>query len=103
MGRWFRAMDDGLPGDLYTVSPSVACPLGQGLRALVGATSRFVCDLAKPEEAYFAHSSGPSGNPNSRYFASCTDDWRRFAYFKSALWQPHEIPDPVEHILVPPG
>lgn len=103
VGRWFRALDDGFPGDLYTVSPSVAFPLGQGLRALVGATSRFVCDLAKPEEAYFAHSSGPSGNPNSRYFASCTDDWRRFAYFKSALWQPHEIPDPVEHILVPPG
>ncbi|MCX8073953.1 MAG: penicillin acylase family protein [Candidatus Binatia bacterium] len=101
IGRYFRALDDSFPGELYTVSPSVAFPFGNTLRAFVGATSRFVCDLAKPEEAYFAHSSGPSGNPNSRYFDSCTTDWRRFDYFKSALWQPHEIPDVVERVIVP--
>jgi penicillin amidase len=102
IGHWFRALDDGFPGDLYSVSPSVSFPVGNTLRSFVGATSRFVCDLARPEEAYFAHSSGPSGNPNSRYFASCTPGWRRFEYFKSALWQPHEIPDPVEHVIVEP-
>jgi len=102
IGHWFRALDDGFPGDLYSVSPSVSFPVGNTLRSFVGATSRFVCDLARPEEAYFAHSSGPSGNPNSRYFASCTPGWRRFEYFKSALWQPHEIPDPVEHVTVEP-
>ncbi len=101
IGRWFRALEDSFPGDLYTVSPSIAFPIGHNLRAFVGATSRFVCDLARPDEAYFAHSSGPSAHPHSRYFASCTAEWRRFTYFKSALWQPHEIPDPVEHIVVP--
>lgn len=101
VGRWFRALEDGFPGDLYTVSPSVAIPIGANLRAFVGATSRFVCDLAKPDEAYFAHTSGPSGNPLSRYFVSCTAEWRNFRYFKSALWQPHEVPDPVEHVVIP--
>jgi penicillin amidase len=102
IGRWFRALDDGFPGDLYTVSPSVAFPLGPQLRSFVGATSRFVCDLAKPDEAYFAHTSGPSGHPDSRYFDSCTKEWRQFTYFKSALWQPHEIPDVVERLVVTP-
>lgn len=102
IGRWFRALDDGFPGDLYTVNPSVAFPLGPSLRAFVGATSRFICDLAEPHVAYFAHTSGPSGDPTSVFFATLTPAWRRFEYFKSALWPPEDIPDPVERVVIEP-
>lgn len=101
VGRFFRVLDDGFPGDLYTVSPSVSFPVGRHLRAFIGATSRFICDLAHPDEAYFAHSSGPSADPTTTYHAGLTDPWRKFEYFRSALWQPHEIPDVAERLVIP--
>lgn len=100
VGRYFQAVDAPFPGDLYTVSPSIAIPTATHLRAFIGATSRFICDLARPDEALFAHTSGPSGDIGTTYFSGLTQPWLRFEYFKSALWQPHEIPDPVERVLV---
>jgi len=103
VGRLFRVLDDSFPGDLYTVSPSVALVTKSGLRAFVGATSRFICDLSRPDEAYFAHTSGPSADPTTTYHGGLTRPWRNFEYFRSGLWQPHEIPDPAEKITIVPA
>jgi len=102
IGRWFRALDAPFPGDVYTVSPAVSVPAGDGLRAFVGATSRFICDLATPDEAWFAHSSGPSGDVGSVFFANLTAPWYRFEYFRSALWKADEVPAPAERVVVEP-
>ena len=100
IGRYFRALDAPFPGDVYTVSPAVPMLMRDGLRPFVGATSRFICDLARPEEALFAHSSGPSGDVGSMFFANLTPGWQRFEYFRSALWKPDEVPNPVERLVI---
>ena len=73
------------------------------LYAAAGATSRFVCDLATPDEALFAHSAGPSSDPRSTFFANLAAPWHRFEYFRSALWKPSEVPATVEHVVIAPG
>ncbi|MBI3783911.1 MAG: penicillin acylase family protein, partial [Deltaproteobacteria bacterium] len=103
IGRWFQTLDAPFPGDFYTLSPSIAVPAGKRLRAFVGATSRFICDLSRPDEAWFAHSSGPSGDIGSTFFSNLSRPWLRFEYFRSALWRPEEIPDPVERIVIAGG
>jgi len=100
IGRRFRALEAPFPGDQYTVSPSVPIPLGGTLRPFVGATSRFICDLSRPDEALFAHTSGPSGDVASAFFAGLTPGWYRFEYFRSALWKPDEVPNPVERVVI---
>ncbi|MGH7786083.1 MAG: penicillin acylase family protein [Candidatus Binatia bacterium] len=102
VGRRFRAFEGPFPGDEYTVNPSRSIPMRGTLYALVGATSRFICDLSKPDEALFAHSSGPSADPRTTYFASTSASWHRFEYFRSALWPAAEVPDPVERVVVGP-
>jgi penicillin amidase len=99
IGRPFLALDDEFPGDEYTVNPSRAVPVRGRFYAFVGATSRFVCDLARPDEAFWAHSAGPSADPRTTYFASLSAPWLRFEYFRSALWRADEIPDPVERLV----
>lgn len=103
LGRPFVALDDAFPGDEYTVSPSRALPFRGRLYAFVGATSRFLCDLARPDEALFAHSAGPSADARTTYFGSCSRSWLRFEYFRAALWPADEVPDPVERLVVVPG
>jgi len=100
IGARFIALDDAFPGDEYTVSPSRSLPVRGKRYALVGATSRFICDLARPEEALFAHSSGPSADPRSTFFANLSAPWLRFEYFGSALWKAHEVPEPVERVVL---
>jgi penicillin amidase len=100
IGRPFVALDGEFPGDEYTVSPSRAIPLRGRLYAFVGATSRFICDLSRPDEALWAHSAGPSADPRTTFFANLSGPWHRFEYFRSALWRADEIPDPVERLVV---
>jgi penicillin amidase len=100
IGRWFRALDAPFSGEHYTVSPSVSLPVRGAMRPFVGATSRFICDLGKPDEAWFAHTSGPSGDVGSAFFANLTQSWYRFEYFRSALWKPEEVPNVVERVVV---
>ncbi|HYD48991.1 MAG TPA: penicillin acylase family protein [Terriglobales bacterium] len=102
IGRYFIALDEPFPGDDYTVNPSRSVPLGARLYSLVGPSSRFICDLSKPNEAWFAHSSGPSGDAFSPYFANLSAAWSRFEYFRSALWSPEQVPDPVERFVSMP-
>ena len=103
LGRLCRALDTGFPGDLYTVSPAVSVPMGNVLRVIVGASSRFICDLATPNEAFFAHSSGPSGDVGSAFFKNLTPAWSRGEYFRSALWKPQDVPDVVERLVIDPA
>ena len=100
VGRYFTALDAAFSGDVYTVSPAISVPMGGGMRPLAGATSRFICDLAKPDEALFAHTSGPSGDPGSTYFGSLTQGWYRFEYFRSALWPAGAVPNVSERVVV---
>jgi penicillin amidase len=100
VGRWFRALDAPFPGDQYTVSPSVSLPVGKGLRPFVGATSRFICDLARPNEAWFAHTSGPSADVGSTYYGGLTASWYRFELFRSALWAADEVPNVMERVVI---
>lgn len=101
VGRFFRALDAPFPGDQYTVSPSVSLPVGNGLRPFVGATSRFICDLARPDEAWFAHTSGPSADVGSTYYKAPTAGWARFEYFRSCLWEePEQVPDVTERLVI---
>lgn len=100
LGARFVALDAEFPGDEYTVSPARSIPFRGMLYAFVGATSRFVCDLSRPDEALFAHSTGPSADPSTAFFANLSGPWQRFEYFRSALWKPDDVPDPVERIAV---
>jgi hypothetical protein len=100
IGRPFVALDGEFPGDEYTVNPSRAIPLRGHLYAFVGATSRFICDLSRPDEALWAHSAGPSADPRTTYFSNLSGPWHRFEYFRSALWRAGEVPDPVERVVV---
>jgi penicillin amidase len=102
LGRRLVALDAPFPGDDYTVNPSRSLDEGRRLRAFVGASSRFVCDLARPDEAFFAHSSGPSGDPASLWHANLCDSWARFEYFRSALWSADRVPDAVERVVIAP-
>jgi penicillin amidase len=103
VGRFFLALNEPCPGDEYTVNPSRPVELRGRFYALVGATSRFVCDLARPEEALFAHTSGPSGDVGSTCYADLAARWYRFEYFRSALWKPEEVPEPVERVVAGPS
>lgn len=97
--RWL-ALDAPMPGEANTVSPSVAIPFGGKMRAFVGASTRFICDLANPEEAWFSHCAGPSADPDSPYYHSLPQQWLRYEYFKSALWPADAVPDVIErHVL----
>src|SRR5690606_5558919 len=78
VGRRFVALDAGFPGDEYTLNPSRSIPIRNRRYAFVGATSRFICDLATPDEALFAHSTGPSADPHSAFFRAGVDTWHRF-------------------------
>jgi acyl-homoserine lactone acylase PvdQ len=100
VGRRFVALDDEFPGDEYTVSPSRSVSYRGSLYAVLGATSRFICDLATPDEALFAHSAGPSTDPGSTFFANLSAPWHRFEYFRSALWKPSEVPQPIERLVI---
>lgn len=100
-GARLLALDAPFPGDEYTVNPSRSLDEGVRLRAFIAATSRFVCDLARPEEAWFAHSSGPSGDPGSAWHANLSEPWSRFAYFRSALVPADQVEAPVERLVVP--
>jgi len=100
VGKKFVALDEPFPADEYTVNPSRPIAINGRLYAFVGATSRFICDLARPEEALFAHSSGPSADAGSMFFANLSKPWLRFEYFRSALWKPHEVPTRLEHVVV---
>jgi penicillin amidase len=102
VGRYFTALDEPFPGDIYTVSPCVSMPSPTGLRLFVGATSRFICDLARPEEAWFSHSSGPSAAVGSAFSDNLSAPWHRFEYFRSVLWPADAVPDVVERIVVEP-
>jgi penicillin amidase len=103
VGARLLALDVPFPGDDYTVNPSRALDEGKRLRTFVGATSRFVCDLAHPDEAWFAHSSGPSGDPGSAWHANLSAPWSRFELFRSALWRPADVPDAVERVVIGPS
>jgi penicillin amidase len=104
LGRRFRSLDAPFSGDVYTVSPSVPAPMGGRLRAFVGATSRFICDLATPDEALFAHTSGPSGDIGAVAFGrGLSAAWYRFEYFRSALWKAEEVPNVLERLVVEPS
>ncbi|MDJ0868053.1 MAG: penicillin acylase family protein [Myxococcota bacterium] len=100
LGDRLCALDAPFPGDDYTVSPSRPLDEGHRLRAFVGASSRFVCDLARPDEAWFAHSSGPHGDPASAFHANLSAGWSRFELFRSCLWPADEVPDVVERVVV---
>jgi penicillin amidase len=100
IGRHFVALDADFPGDEYTVNPSRSVVLGGVHYAFVGATSRFICDLATPEEALFAHSAGPSADPRTTFFRSGAESWQRFEYFRSALWPADDVPNVVERVVV---
>jgi penicillin amidase len=100
IGRRFVALEGAFPGDEYTVNPSRSIPMNGKLYAFVGATSRFICDLSKPDEALFAHSAGPSADARSTFFATGAAQWHRFEYFRSALWKAGEVPDVRERVVV---
>ncbi|HYC00172.1 MAG TPA: penicillin acylase family protein [Candidatus Limnocylindrales bacterium] len=99
-GRRLLALDEPFPGEEYTLSPARCLDERGGLRLLVGASSRFLCDLSKPEEAYFAHSSGPSADVGSAFHANLSGPWAKFEYFRSCLWKPNEVPDVVERLVI---
>jgi acyl-homoserine lactone acylase PvdQ len=104
VGERLLALDAPFPGDDYTVNPSRSLDEGKRLRAFVAASSRFVCDLANPEQAWFAHSSGPSGDPGSAWHANLSAPWSRFEFFRTALEPADRVSDVVERLLVPaPG
>lgn len=100
LGKRWQVLDAPFPGEANTVSPSVAIPYGKQLRAFVGASTRFICDLANPEEAWFAHCAGPSADPDSPYYRSIGEQWLRFEYFRSALWPADAVPEVIErHVM----
>lgn len=100
VGRRLLALDAAFGGEEYTLSPARSIDEPRGLRVLVGASSRFLCDLAKPDEAWFAHSGGPSGEPASFFYDNLSGAWSRFEMFRSCLWKADEVPDVVERFVI---
>jgi penicillin amidase len=100
IGRRLRALDAAFPGDEYTVNPSRSLETRGELRAFVAASSRFVCDLARPDTAWFAHSSGPSGDPGSAWHGNLSGPWSRFEYFRAVLAPADQIPDVSERVVI---
>lgn len=98
VGRRFVALEADFPGDEYTINPSRSIPIRGRHYAFVGATSRFICDLATPDEALFAHSAGPSADFHSPLFRAGAEAWQRFEYFRSALWEPDQVPNVIERL-----
>lgn len=97
----FVALDAEFPGETNTIGAAVSIPAGEGgLRVIVGPSSRFICDLANPTEAWFAHSSGPSADPETPYFRTLSEAWSQFGYFKSALWPADAVPNVIERVIV---
>lgn len=97
----FVALEAAFPGETNTLSPAVSTRTGDfGLRVVNGASSRFICDLSHPNEAWFAHSSGPSGDPETPYFHTLSEGWAQFRWFKSALWSADEVPHVIERVIV---
>lgn len=97
----FVVLEAPFPGEPDTLSPAVASDKTTfGLRVIQGASSRFICDLAYPTEAWFAHSSGPSGDPETPYFHSVSREWLQGRWFKSALWLADEVPDVYERVII---
>lgn len=97
----FVALEAEFPGEPNTLSPAISMvDRGGGLRVVNGASSRFICDLASPREAWFAHSCGPSADPETPYFHSVAEQWLQFRYFRSALWAADEVPDVIERVIV---
>ena len=102
VGKPWVAIEAPMPGEANTVSPSVTTPDGKRLRTLIGATSRFICDLSKPNEAWFAHSTGPAADPNSPFYKELAQQWHKFEYFRSALWKADKVPNVVERVILLP-
>jgi acyl-homoserine lactone acylase PvdQ len=102
LGRRWRICDAPFPGDLHTVSATVSLPDKQRLRTFAGASSRFICDLAQPEQAWFAQSTGPSALPTSVLFTGSTQQWLANRYFKSALWPADQVPEARERVVIIP-
>jgi acyl-homoserine lactone acylase PvdQ len=98
VGRRFLALEADFPGDDYTINPSRSIAWRGRQYAFVGATSRFICDLATPDEALFAHSAGPSADFRSPLFRAGSDAWQRFEYFRSALWEAADVPNVIERL-----
>jgi penicillin amidase len=98
--KGWLALEGPMPGENNTVSPSVSIPDGKKLRAFVGASTRFICDLAHPEEAWFSHCAGPSADPATPYFQSLSEQWLAFGYFKSALWKAEDVPGVIERYVL---
>ena len=61
-----------------------------------------MCDLGRPDEAWFAHSGGPSGDPGSAWHANLSEPWSRFEWFRSSLGPPERVEDPVERVVIAP-
>ncbi len=102
IGKRFTALDEALPGDGYTVNPSINVPIGKQLISLVGPSTRFVCDLSRPDEAWFSHSSGPSGDPGSPFFGNLSRPWIEGRFFRSRLCAADEVEDVAERYVVEP-
>lgn len=102
LGKPFEAINAPMPGEANTVSPSVTTPEGKGLRMFIGATSRFICDLGKPKEAWFAHSTGPVVDPQCPLYREQADKWHQFSYFRSALWAADKVPNVRERVILIP-
>jgi len=100
LGKRLRALDIPFAGEEYTLSPARSIDEGDSLRVLVGASSRFICDLARPQEAWFAHSSGASGDAASFFHDNLSAPWSRFEMFRSCLWKADEVPDVVERVVI---
>ncbi|OUS28886.1 hypothetical protein A9Q99_10940 [Gammaproteobacteria bacterium 45_16_T64] len=101
-GKPWEAIEAPMPGEANTISPSVTTPDGKRLRMLIGASSRFICDLGKPKEAWFAHSTGPVVDPHSPLYKGLADKWHKFEYFRSALWKADKVPNVRERVILIP-
>lgn len=97
----FVALEAEFPGEANTLSPAVSMKSGEcGLRVFNGASSRFIVDFATPSEAWFAHSCGPSADPETPFFRQQSEQWAKFRWFKSGLWSADQVPDVVERVIV---
>src|SRR5690606_8334205 len=101
LGRRWRLCEVPYPGDVHTINPSVSLPDRTRLRTFAGASSRFICDLAQPDTAWFAHCTGPTADP-ALPGCGASDDWLAQRYFQSALWPADQVPAVRERVVIIP-
>ena len=102
IGRPYRIGTLPYPGDNDTVNGAHFYVDKKRFPVLVGAASRIIVDLARPDGAWFNCSTGMSEEPSSPYFENLTPGWYRNGYFRTLRMEKPEAAQSYRRLILLP-